>query len=151
MAPYSVSICNVTPAFIASAWKNSRTSSASKLPIFGVGIRPEHEERSAGDVDRDAGQRLVHRQQAVGPAGDAALVAERLAQGLAERDADVLDGVVIVDVQVALGANVHVDQRMARQLIQHMVEETNAGREFRCARAVEVDFDLDRSLVGLAR
>src|SRR5271168_4148394 len=113
--------------------------------------RPKHEEWSAGDVDRDAGQRLVHRQQAVGPAGDAALLAERLAQGLAERDSDVLDRMVIVDVQVALRANVHVDQRMARQLIQHMIEETDAGRDFRRARTVEVDFDLDRSLVGLAR
>jgi hypothetical protein len=29
-------ICRVMPAFWASAWKNSRTSSVSKVPIFGA-------------------------------------------------------------------------------------------------------------------
>ena len=46
---------------------------------------------------------------------------------------------------------VDVDQRMARELIEHMVEEADAGRNVRLARTVEVDGDLDRGLVGLAR
>ncbi|MNL77418.1 hypothetical protein D3C87_2035930 [compost metagenome] len=29
-------ICRVMPAFCASAWKNSRTSSVSNVPIFGA-------------------------------------------------------------------------------------------------------------------
>ena len=90
----------------ANAWKNSRTSSTSKVAdLLRSEMDAEHQERTPGDIDRDAGQGLVHRQQAVGVARDAALVAERLAQRLAERDADVLDGVVVVDVPVALGAN----------------------------------------------
>jgi hypothetical protein len=59
-------------------------------------------------------------------------------QGLAERDADILDRVVVVDVQVALGLDGGVDQRMARDLIEHMVEEADAGRDLgpcRCRRA----------------
>ena len=55
---------------------------------------------------RDPGQRLVHRQMHVGIAGDAAHVAERLLDGLAERDADILGGVVVVDMQVARGLDV---------------------------------------------
>ena len=87
---------------MAKAWKNSRTSSVSKLPIFGRGEgRAQHQERPAGDVDGDPRQRLVHRQVHVGVAADAAPVAERLAHRLAERDADILDRVVVVDVQVA--------------------------------------------------
>ena len=88
---------------------------------------------------RDAGQRLVHRQQAIGVAGQPALVAERLSQRLAERDADVLDRVVIVDVQVALGAHRQVDQRMARELVEHVVEEADAGGDVGRAGAVEID------------
>ena len=49
-------------------------------------------------------ERLVHGQQERAVAADAALVAERLAQRLAEREADVLDRVVPVDVEVAAGA-----------------------------------------------
>ena len=66
---------------------------------------PEDEERPARHVERDARQGLVHRQEAVGVAGQAALVAERLGKRLADGDADVLDRVVIVDVAVAFGAN----------------------------------------------
>ncbi len=63
----------------------------------------EHQERPARDVDRHARQRLVHRHVHVGVAGDALHVAERLLHRLAERDADILGGVVVVDMQVALG------------------------------------------------
>ena len=48
----------------------------------------------------------------VAEAADAGLVAERLAQGLAEHDRGVLDGVVGVDVGVALGLHGQVDQRV---------------------------------------
>ena len=80
---------------------------------------------------RDAGQRLVHRHMHVGIAGDALHVAERLLHRLAERDADVLGGVVVVDVQVALGLDRDVDARMPRQQIEHVVEEADAGRDRR--------------------
>ena len=128
------------PAFMASAVKNSRTSSVSKLPIFGAGkLDLPDEVRPAGEVEGGADQRLVHRQQAGAVAADAALVAERLGQGPAEGDADVLDGVVVVDVQVAGGADVEVDQRVAGELVEHVVEEADAGRVVVPAGAVEVE------------
>ncbi len=68
------------------------------------------QERAAGDVDRGLGQRLIHRDQRVAEPADAALVAERLGEGRAEDDADVLGGVVEVDMQVALGADRQVEQ-----------------------------------------
>src|SRR5690606_31614697 len=62
----------------------------------------EHEVGPAAEIERGAGQGLVHREgEAV--ARDAALVAQRLAQCLPQRDAGILDGVVLVDVQVAFG------------------------------------------------
>ena len=112
----------------------------SKSPILSrVNADLEDEERPARNVDRDAGQRLVHRQMHVGVAGDALHVAERLLDRLAERDADILGGVVVVDVQVALGLDRHVDQGMARQLVEHVVEKADAGRDRGLAGAVEID------------
>ncbi len=99
---------------------------------------------------RDARQRLVHRHMHVGVAGDALHVAERLLHRLAERDADVLGGVVVVDMQVALGLDRDVDARVPRQQIEHVVEEADAGRNVAAAGAVEVDRDLDVGLLGLA-
>src|SRR5271157_5189973 len=110
----------------------------------------EDEERPARYVQRDAGQGLVHRQKAVGVAGQAAFVAERFGERLADGDADVLDGVVIVDVAVALGANGEVDEGMTRKLIEHVIEKADAGRDVGRARSVEVEADLHACLRGLA-
>ena len=62
-----------------------------------------HQVRPPGQVDRGLDQRLVQRDQRLAEPPDALLVAERLREGLAERDRGVLDGVVGVDVGVALG------------------------------------------------
>ena len=67
----------------------------------------------------------------VGIAGDALHVAERLLHRLAERDADILGGVMMVDMQVALGLDLDVDARMPRQQIEHVVEKADAGRDRR--------------------
>src|SRR5205085_3939768 len=77
-------------------------------------------------------------------------VAERLLHRLPERDADVLGGVVMVDMQVALGVHRDVDARVARQQVEHVIEEADAGRNRRAAGAVEVDLDRDVGLLGLA-
>ncbi len=45
-----------------------------------------------------------------GVARDAAPVAERLGDSLADGDAGILDRVVIVDMKIALGLDVHVDE-----------------------------------------
>jgi len=83
-----------------------------------------------------------------GIAGDAAHVAEGGADRLAERDADILHRVVEIDVQVAGGLDVHVDARMASQQVQHVVEETDPGRDLRLARAVEIDGKADLRFLG---
>jgi hypothetical protein len=45
---------------------------------------------------------------------------------------------MIVDVAIALGPNFDVDKGMTRQLIEHMIEETNAGCNIGKARPIEV-------------
>ena len=75
-------------------------------------------------------------------------IAERLLHRLAERDADVLGGVVVVDVQIALGLDRNVDARVPRQEVEHVVEEADAGCNVRDTLAVEIDRDLDVGLLG---
>ena len=108
----------------------------------------EHQERPAGNVDGDPGQRLVHRHVHVGVTGDTLHVAERLPHRLAERDTDILGGVVVVDVQVALGLDRDVEARMPGQEVKHVIEETDTGRDRRTAAAVEIDGDLDVGFLG---
>ncbi len=111
----------------------------------------EDEERPPRNVERDPRQRFIHRQEAVGIADDAALVAERFGERLAERNADVLDRVVLIDLEVALGADRQVDERMARDLVEHMVEKADARRDVGDPRAVEEQGDGNLGLFRLAR
>ncbi len=53
---------------------------------------------ASAQVDRRGDERLVHGQDHRPVPSDAQLVAQRLADGLAEADADVLNGVVVVDL-----------------------------------------------------
>ena len=60
-------------------------------------------------------------------------------------------------MQVALGAQRDVDQAVARQLLEHVVEKADAGRDVVAAGAVEIDGTADLGLprhaldAGLAR
>ena len=103
-----------------------------------------------GQVHHRARQRLVERHVGVPVAAHALLVADRLGERLAQRDADVLDGVVRVDVQVALRGDLDVERAVARDLLEHVIEKRHAGRHRRLAGAVEVELDADLRLVGVA-
>src|SRR3546814_9487700 len=85
-----------------------------------------HEIRPRRNVERDARQRLVHRAQRVAVAADAALVAQRLGDRLAHRDAGILDGMMLVDMEIAHRLHVEIDQRMSRELFEHMIEKARS-------------------------
>ena len=53
-------------------------------------------------------------------------------------------------MQIALGADLEVDHRMAAEALEHVVEEADAGIDVAIARAVEVEGDRDLGLARLA-
>ena len=107
------------------------------------------EPRPPGKIDDDARQCLVERNICMAETPNAGLVAERLLDRLSERDADVLDRVVRVDVQVALRPNVEVDQTVASHLIEHVIKKRHARRKRSSSGPIEVDLDGDCRLGGL--
>ena len=76
-------------------------------------------------------------------AADALLVAERTRERLTERDAQILDRVMIVDVPVADRLDVEVDQTVTRDLIEHVLQKGHAGLEGRPTLTVQVETDAD--------
>ena len=78
-------------------------------------------------------QRLVHGHQEISGAQNAALRAQRFAHRFAERDAEILDGVVLVHVQIAFGVDLQIHGAVARHQFEHVIEEANAGRDVRAA------------------
>jgi hypothetical protein len=112
--------------------------------------RPEDEERAAGDVERDARQRLVHGQERLRVAGDALEIAQRLAYGLPQRDAGVFNGMVLIYMQIALRGDLQIDETVPRDLIEHVIEEADSGRNIGFTGPVEVHLDADIGFLGLS-
>jgi hypothetical protein len=81
-------------------------------------------------------------------AANALHVPERLTNRLAERDPDVLGGVMRVDLKIALGRDLKVDARMAGEKIEHVIEKADAGRNRCRAAAIEIDRHLDVGFLG---
>ena len=107
-----------------------------------------HQPGTAGNVERDAGQRLIHRRVRLTVARDAALVGQRLGDRFTHGNAGILGGVMLVDMQIADRLHLKVDEGMPRELLQHMVEEADARGHRIDAGAIEIHPNLD---VGLAR
>ena len=80
-----------------------------------------------------------------------ALVAERLVDRHAERDADVLDGMMGVDGEIAIGLDVEIDDAVACDLVEHVIQKRDSGGEGGHAAAVEIDGDRDLRFLGIAR
>ena len=99
------------------------------------------------DIQRNASQRFIHRRIGRAIAPDAGLVAKRLRNRLTDRDGAVLGRVVLIDMQVARDPTRDVDQRMARELFDHVIEKADPGRDVISAGAIEVHFDDDVGLI----
>ena len=57
---------------------------------------------------------------------------------------------VTIDPQIALGRDFEIDEAVAGQLLQHMVEETNAGGDGIASRPIQIDLDADIRLASRA-
>jgi hypothetical protein len=65
----------------------------------------------------------------------------------AQGDADVFDGMVVVDMQVALALDIQVDQPVTGDLVQHVLKERHTDIESGLSGAIEVD----RALIWVSR
>lgn len=84
-------------------------------------------------------------------ATDAFFVAHCFRKRLTQGDTDVLHRMVSIDMQVAAGFDLEVDQAVARDLVKHVIEKRHTGIQRLLAGAVKVDRDTDLRLVRIAR
>ena len=123
--------------------------SVSKSPTRSAGNSPSKEVNGRPEMSIAADARASSiGHDRVAEAADAGAVAERLVERLPERDAGVLDGVVRAGLEVALDLHVEVEQAVARDRVEQVVEEADPGAALARARAVEVQRQLDVGLAG---
>ena len=107
--------------------------------------------RSPDEVDRGGRSGLVHRHRRGAIARDTCPAVERLGKPVPECSEDVLDGVVLVDVEVAAGQQLEVEAAVEREERQQVVEEADARGDPRATATVEVERDAECSLGGRAQ
>ena len=109
-------------------------------------LEPQIDDRvdAPAQIDRRHRQRLVHRHHEVSGAVDAAAVAERRRHRLAERDADVLDGVMLIDVEIPLRVQLQVERAVTGDELQHVIQEPDPGPHVVAPLAVEREPERDR-------
>jgi hypothetical protein len=110
----------------------------------------EDQERAPGEIDGGLHERLVHRHEGGAVADDALLVAQRLLERLAQHDADVLDRVVDVHLDVAAGLDGEIHEAVLGPGLQHVAEEGNRRLDLGASGAVQVELHGDFRLLRLA-
>ena len=115
-----------------------------ELPDKGAGeVNMEFHARASRKIDDDPGQRLIQRHVGVAVAPQTLFVTHGLGDGLAQGNSDVLDRMMSVDMQIAPGVHFQVDHAMARNLVQHVVEERHPGGQAGLACSIQINGDAD--------
>src|SRR5882757_431329 len=114
---------------------------------FAVEASLPDEIRPAGQIHRNLGLGFVHREQKA-IARDAAFVAQGLAQRGSQRERAVLDGVVFIDMQIAAAGQGQCESAMPRKLLQHMIEESQAGGHADGSLTRQIQLDRDIRFLG---
>jgi hypothetical protein len=109
--------------------------------FLGWQIKVPNQIGTAREIERAAHQSVIHSQQAIAVAPNAALVAESLRQGLTQGDAHIFDRMMVINVQISGAAQGHVDQSMTGQLIEHVIEKADAGLIVIEAAAIEIELN----------
>jgi hypothetical protein len=111
--------------------------------LGGIKSRPPDETWPPGNIERHPRQRFIHHQMDVGEADDTALIAERRRDGLAQSNANIFYAMVMIHLQIAFCGDFEIDERMPRQLLEHVIEKTDSGCKLGHAGTVQNDGDGD--------
>jgi hypothetical protein len=112
--------------------------------------RLKNKEISAAQIEGRGNERFFHRQREMPITANSPLVAQGLLDRLAEADADIFHRVMLIDMQIAIGLNGQIDQGMPGEQLEHVIEKAYAGGDVCLAGAIEIQFEPDIGLFGLA-
>ena len=106
------------------------------------------EVRPAAEIHRAEDECLVHGQSEAAVAADACFVTDRLTDCGAQHNTNVLNRVVRVYIEVAFAGAGEVEEPVAGEAVQHVIEEADSCVDAGSARPVKVQCDGDVGLFG---
>src|SRR4029079_19244501 len=76
---------------------------------------------------------------------------ERLRDRFPQRNPHVLDGVMLIDVEIAADGERHIERSMASEELEHVIEEADAGGDVVSAAALDAELQANWRLARLPR
>ncbi len=107
------------------------------------------QKRSAAQINSGGCQRLIHGKSAFTKATDARFIAQGRDQRLPEADPDIFHGVVSIDVRIAGTGHTEIEETVAGNVREHVVEEADTRRNRTLPGTIEVEHELDRRFGGV--
>ncbi len=113
--------------------------------LLGLAVYIPVQRAAAGQVHRAEDKSLVHRQIKAAVPLDAAHIAQRAAERLPQRNANVLGGVVIVHLHIPVAGKHQIKPAVPRKQLKHVVQKAAAGVHLVHSHAVQVQRQVDLS------
>ncbi|GAF25239.1 Mg-dependent DNase [Moorella thermoacetica Y72] len=105
---------------------------------------------TAAEIQGYQHQGLVHGYQGTAVTANPLLIPQGLFYGLSEADAYILDGVVVIYLQIALGPDLQVQEAVAGHLGQEVIKEGDAAAPLPGTAPVQGNLQADVCFRGLA-
>src|SRR5215469_13161826 len=77
-------------------------------------------------VNHCGAQRLIQRYRCLAESADTRTLTQRLPESASEHDSDVLNGMVVINMKVALCVDREIEEPVAGEAVEHMIEERDA-------------------------
>ena len=104
----------------------------------------------SAEIDDAVHQGFVERYAGFAKAANAALIAQRSAKRLAQRQADIFNRMMIVNLDVARGLERQIKEAVPGEQLQHMVEKGHPGGNLVLTAAVKLKTEPNVGLVCFA-
>ncbi len=125
--------------------------SGIKVADLLVGDRyPVMEKGAVGEIKGYPNQGFIHGEGEMAVAANGAAVAEGLFERLAQADAEIFDGVVVIHLGVAGGVDGEIEKTMNSKKGQHVIHKRNAGGNIGLTGAAQLEGEADVGFFGLA-
>jgi hypothetical protein len=125
---------------------------AVEIPDFGRWHgRLENQKRSSTKIDRCCYERFLHGEDHMPISADSLFGAKRRRVRLPKANTDVFGCMVRVHLQITHCMHVEIDQRMASEQYEHVVEEAHTGIDLVLSATVQIELEFNFCLGCLAR
>src|SRR5687767_174885 len=117
--------------------------------LFPFKIRIPNQPGPSAKVNCYLCQCIIHwESETIAP--DTFFIAQRFANGFAERNCSVFDSMMFVNLQITFCLYGKINAAVTAQLVKHMIKEMQARADLSCTRAIQVQFNPDICFVRIS-